>query len=350
VFISSLRASGVPQPLSELGETAPTPFDLASSNNHLEVEFFALNHEGGAPLRYQHRLGAQDAGWSLPSELRTVTYAFLSPGAYTFAVRAVRPDGAVSEVPAVVAFTIRPPFYATWWFLGLSALGVAGVVVAGYRVRVARLIGVERVRSRIATDLHDDIGASLSQIAILAEVARARAGATPERPDATDPLARIAETSRTLVDSMSDIVWAINPEVDSLDDLVHRMRRFIEDTLGSADLEVVFAAPDPAHTVRLGADVRREVFLILKESVNNIAKHARCRTATITLAVDRRRLVLEIADDGRGFDPDAPTDGNGVASMRRRIAALGGRLTLETGPDRGTRLRLDLEHPSRHHG
>jgi signal transduction histidine kinase len=229
-------------------------------------------------------------------------------------------------------------------------LGLAGVGVAGYRVRVARLVGVERVRSRIATDLHDDIGASLSQIAILAEVARARAGEPPDGANTSDPLDRIAETSRTLVDSMSDIVWAINPEVDSLDDLVNRMRRFIEDTIGSADVEVVFTAPDPAHTVRLGADVRREVFLILKESVNNIAKHARCRTATITLAVDRRRLCLEIADDGRGFDPDARTDGNGVASMRRRIAALGGRLTLETGLGRGTRIRLDLEQPSRPRG
>jgi signal transduction histidine kinase len=204
------------------------------------------------------------------------------------------------------------------------------------------------VRARIATDLHDDIGASLSQIAILAEVARERMkhpppGPASAEPAAAEPLARIAETSRGLVDSMSDIVWAINPEADSLSDLVHRMRRFAEDTLGAGDIEVVFRAPDSSEDLPVGADVRREIFLILKESVTNIAKHANATRVSIDVESNGRRVWLRVADNGRGFDPGVATDGNGVASMRRRVAALGGHLAIESAPGRGTTITLDVE-------
>jgi ligand-binding sensor domain-containing protein/two-component sensor histidine kinase len=343
VFIAGLRVAGTPLPVSELGEAAPAGVELPPTRNQLEIEYFGLDFQSGAPLRYQYRLEGADADWSAPTTLRTVNYAQLAPGSYRFLVRSVRPDGQPGPAPAVVAFRVRPPFYATWWFLAIAAVAAGGLGVVGYRMRVAQLLRVERVRARIATDLHDDIGASLSQIAILAEVARQQQAGRALAPGGPDPLARIAETSRELVDSMSDIVWAINPQVDTLSDLVHRMRRFVEDTLGSAEIDVTFTAPDEAQDLHLGADVRREVFLILKESVTNIATHAGAATVTIALAVDRRRLRLQVADDGRGFDPAAGTDGNGVASMRRRVAALGGALSVDSAPGRGTTIRLEVD-------
>lgn len=349
VLISSVRAAGVPQPLSDLGEAAPARFELSASRSSLDIEFFALNYAAGEPLRFQYRLQEGDEAWSVPTDQRSVHLASLAPRTYTFQVRAVRPDGATSKAPAIVTFTVRPPWYATWWFVTGVCLIATAVAAGGYRMRVAQLLRVERVRSRIATDLHDDIGASLSQIAILSEVARQRMRAPAGGADVSEPLARIADTSRSLVGAMSDIVWAINPEVDALSDLVHRMRRFVEDTLGALDVDVTFTAPDSGDDMRLGADIRREVFLILKESVNNIAKHAGCRTATIVISADRRRLLLDVRDDGRGFDPALETDGNGVASMRRRVAALGGRLTITSEPGLGTRVQLDvsLSGPSR---
>jgi len=131
--------------------------------------------------------------------------------------------------------------------------------------------------------------------------------------------------------------------VDSLSDLVHRMRRFVEDTLGAADLELTFRAPDPSHDLKLGADVRREVFLVLKESVTNIAKHAHATRVDIELQVERRRLRLRVSDDGRGFDPAGHTEGNGVASMRRRVQALGGHLVIDSRPGAGTTISFDIE-------
>ena len=196
----------------------------------------------------------------------------------------------------------------------------------------------ERLRSRIATDLHDDIGASLSQIAILAEVARRRAEQTG--PGVAEPLASIAATSRDLVDAMSDIVWAVNPRTDSLSDLTHRMHRFAEETLGGADIALQFTAPPDDVDLKIGADLRRELYLILKESVNNIARHSGASHAVVELTLARHELRLVISDDGRGFDPAVSVDGNGIASMRKRAAAFGGVFAIESTAGRGTRVTL----------
>jgi signal transduction histidine kinase len=341
VLISGIRIRGISQPLSELGESAPPPMTLSSDQNQLQVDFFAVTLASAGALKYQYRLEGTDADWSPATDLRRVNYARLDAGSYRFLVRAVRPDGTVSASPAVVSFRVLPPIYLRWWFLTLAAGAVGAVGVAAYQVRVRQLLRLERVRARIATDLHDDIGASLSQIAILAEVARQRSAR--DLPGAGDPLARIAETSRGLVDSMSDIVWAVNPEADSLSDLVHRMRRFAEDTLGASDIELTFRAPEGGEDLRMGPDIRREILLLLKESVTNVAKHSRCTSVTIDFECDRHRLRLRIADDGVGFDPAKATDGNGVASMRRRVQALAGSLTIDSAPGRGTRIDLTLD-------
>jgi signal transduction histidine kinase len=159
-------------------------------------------------------------------------------------------------------------------------------------------------------------------------------------PAVTEPLASIATTSRDLVDSMSDIVWAVNPRTDSLDDLVRRMHRFAEETLGAADIALTFSAPSTAGHLRLDPDLRRELYLILKESVNNIARHSGASEATVHLSQGHSELRLVITDNGRGFDPAARTDGNGVGSMRKRAALFGGVFTIDSAPGHGTRVSL----------
>jgi ligand-binding sensor domain-containing protein/signal transduction histidine kinase len=339
VLISAIRVRGTSQRISELGDPEPGALTLGPDQNQMEIEFFEPSFDAGESLKYQYRLEGTDAGWSPPTELRSVNYGRLPSGSHQFLVRSVRSGGAVST-PAIVSFTVLPPIYARWWFISLAVLLVGAAVLALYRVRVAQLLRVERVRARIATDLHDDIGASLSQIAILAEVAQQVPAQSQADPDG--PLALIADTSRGLVDSMSDIVWAINPEVDSLSDLVHRMRRFAEDTLSVSDIDLTFRAPELRQDPTLGPEIRRELFLILKESVTNIAKHAECKRVTIELESDRRRLRLRVTDDGKGFEPAQRTDGNGLANMRRRVAALAGRLSIQSKPGAGTTIELDV--------
>ncbi len=221
----------------------------------------------------------------------------------------------------------------------MLGLITAAAVYAFERFRVARLLELERVRMRIATDLHDDIGAGLSRIAILSEVAHGRLGTGDLR--GRDHMTTIASASRELLDSMSDIVWAINPQKEHLKDLIQRMRRFASDLLTGRNIAFHFRAPESEQDLKLSADMRREVFLIFKESVNNLARHSGATEAEIELRIDRRWLTLEIRDNGRGFDADAGRgDGNGLMSMRERARRLGGELQIASSPGQGAAISL----------
>ena len=342
VRIGGVRAAGLDLALSPLGELAVAVPRLRHAHEALQVEFFGLTDRLGERLRFEYRL--DDLEWSRPTTDRTVTYAALTPGRHRFEVRAVNLVGLRSADVAAVSFEVARPLWQTWWVLLLAGLGVAAALYAGHRVRVASLLHVERMRARIATDLHDDIGASLSQISMLAEVAKYRA---PDDEGVTAPLSGIASTSRTLVDNMADIVWAINPKRDSLNDLVHRMRRFASDTLGAADIALTFRAPEGAPDRRIGADIRREVLLILKESITNVARHSRATQAEVELRVESGALSLRVTDNGRGFDQGGAYDGNGLDSMRKRVAALGGVLEILTSVGAGTTVTLSIHLAAR---
>jgi signal transduction histidine kinase len=201
------------------------------------------------------------------------------------------------------------------------------------------LIELEQVRTRIAADLHDDIGANLTTIAVLSEVVHQQldGGAMIEAP-----ISSIARLSRESVSSMSDIVWAINPTKDSLRDLTRRMRAFATEIFTSHNIDFEFQAPAADLDLKLGANVRRTVYLIFKEAVNNIARHSACEKATIDIHVEGSRLVLRIADDGKGFDTATVTDGNGLQSMRKRAEDSGGETSISTNPPHGTTITLRL--------
>jgi signal transduction histidine kinase len=248
-------------------------------------------------------------------------------------------------MPATVTFTIHPPFWRRWWFVVFGAAVIAAGLYAAYRYRVARLVEVERVRTRIATDLHDDLGANLSQIAILSEVTRARISS--DDPEIASPLARIASLSRESVDAMSDIVWAIDPLRDQFTDLATRIRRLANELLPPRGIDLRFRASEVTE-IPMGADVRREVFLVFKESVNNIVRHAGCTAVDVTLGVDRHRLRLEVRDNGHGFNPADSRGGQGITSMRRRAEGLGGDINITSQVGAGTSVRLTV--PRKHAG
>jgi len=204
------------------------------------------------------------------------------------------------------------------------------------RSRDERFRELERVRRRIATDLHDDIGSSLTQISIMSEVAQNRA----DDHDNTQALSMIANSSRELVDAMSDIVWAINPQKDHLSDLKQRMRRFAADVLTSRNIDLDFRAPLAETDIVLGANIRREVFLIFKETVNNLVKHSGATRAEIDFSISGGNLVLRVSDNGNGFDTNSESEGHGLMSLRERTAALSGVLEVTSEQGRGTTVTL----------
>lgn len=344
ILIQQLRVAGSDLPISELGVTQLGNLEFDANKNQVEIKFVSLGFRSGDVLRYQFMLEGADRDWSAPANQRYVNYANLKPGSYRFLVRAVNADGVVSAKPASFAFRIVPPVWQRWWFITLVILVLVAITHLLYRYHTRRLIELERVRTRIATDLHDDIGASLSKIAILSDVAGQELSTMRDSPVAA-PLAQIADTSRDCVDAMSDIVWAVNPQRDHLSDLTHRMRRFAEDLLDAKDIEFTIRSSLDDKDVPLGADLRREVYLIFKECINNLVKHSECTEAAVTFSVSGPWLVVSITDNGKGFEPAsngnaAGMGGHGLVSMQRRAQALGGSLQIDSGARRGTSVTL----------
>ena len=339
VSIISVRIAGVSQPVSELGETETRRFTLQPNRNQIQVDFVGLGFGSGESLNYQYMLEGADQSWTVPAKQRSVNFASLRPGGYRFLVRALNVNGVPSSTPASLQFTVLPPIWQRWWFVSFAILAMLFLIYAAHRYRVARLLELERVRTRIATDLHDDIGSSLSQIVILSELVRQQAGARLEH--AAEPLSRITNVSRELVDSMSDIVWAINPKKDHLGDLAQRMRRFSGDLLAGRGIELRFRVGGAGER-RLMAEVRREVFLIFKESINNMARHSGCTEVDIDFEVSGDWLTLRLSDNGAGFDPGRSAEGAGLASMAARAGKMSGQLEVSSGPGHGTTVTLSI--------
>jgi signal transduction histidine kinase len=373
VLIGGLRIGGSPQAVSNLGDISIDRGDLSYTDNNLQIEYLGLDFRAGESLRYQYKLEGADQDWSRLTEATTVTYANLKPEKYRFLVRAVNSEGATSDMPAVVTFTIVPPVWQRTWFVFLSALALAIVTALEFRYRTAnlreinralkeakiaeerlrrsreeRLVELESVRARIATDLHDDIGASLTQIAILSEVAQAKVHGN----GASEPLTKITDVSNELVGTMSDIVWSINPAKDHLSDLTQRMRRFASDVLSKKGVKVSFKSPGTADEILLNSNVRREVFLVFKEAINNVAKHSNATAVEIDLGVSRTDVLLTIKDNGKGFkvEPLSFEDtfssqgrsGNGIPSMNKRAKEMGGVIDIASSPGTGTLICLRL--------
>jgi len=345
IYLSRIQVAGEDLLLPETGAQRMPELTLPAGRNNLLIEYVGLSFQGGQPLQYQYQLEGVDTGWSLPTEQRSANYARLAPGSYRFLVRAITRDGVVSVEPAVLSFRILPPLWQRWWFLALAAMLAGLVVYAAHRYRVARLIELERVRARIATDLHDDIGSSLSQIAILSEVVKQHPAITHQ--ELAHMLTQIADMARGLVDGMSDIVWSIDPRRDDLSNLVQRIGQFAFDVLGVKGIAWELQTLPQSVTVKLTPEQRRHIYLIFKEAITNIVRHANCTSVLLTIKVADHRLVAEIHDNGCGFDSAHPSDGlvrggHGLENMQARAAQLGGQLRIDSAPGRGTHLTLSV--------
>jgi ligand-binding sensor domain-containing protein/two-component sensor histidine kinase len=330
IFIDSLHIAGVPQPLSQLGAQVVDDVRVEPESRRLEIGYGSPSLAPGETRRYQVRLQGVDPDWGLATTNRTALYLNLAPGGYRFEARAVDPDGLVSTQPAAVLFTILPPIWQRAWFRLLAGIAIIAAGYLAYRSRVRHLLALERMRSRIATDLHDDLGARLSRISILSEVAARRVSS--DAPSAERLLGEVGETARSLIEAAADIAWSVDPAQDDLTSLAARIRRFAADILDARDLAWTFEVPEDG-SVKLSPERRRHVLLVFQEAINNIVRHAQARRVTMRLRVSGGTLEAEIADDGRGIEATSgSTDGRGLPNMRARARELGGDLTITSGP------------------
>lgn len=310
---------------------------LSHRENTVALEFAALSFTNASKNRYRYRLEGVDADWVDAGNRRFARYAGLPPGHYRFEVLGSNEDGAWSTVPATLSLTIRPPFWATWWFRALLVLSLATAAVSLYRRRVDRLLAVERLRLRIAGDLHDDLASDLTGIALLGESVQQSGGLGSSEREA---VLRITEAARRLSRDVRDIVWAVDPGHDRLADLTHHLREVTSALL--ADLPHTFEASGLRADTGLPMRVRRQVLLVLKEALHNIRRHAGATHVDVRLTSDASALHLTVQDHGRGFDTGTIAHRFGLEQMRRRATDVGGSLDLTSRPGDGTCVHLSV--------
>jgi ligand-binding sensor domain-containing protein/signal transduction histidine kinase len=333
VFITSVRVNGRSHPLpGGAARTVQLP-PLHARVDQLQIEYAAPRFVAGDVIRYQYRL-SESQTWSAATTLRSLQLAELNSGPQRFEVRATNGDGLESRSNAVLVFEVIPPIWRRWWFLLSCAAAAAAFGWIWHTIALRRQLEMQAVRMRIARDLHDEVGTGLSQIAILSEVAQRSADGRP--------LAQIAEISRELVDSISDIVWAINPARDNLPDLAQRMRRFASDLFTARNVELAFEAGGLGEAEGIGPETRRQIFLIYRECLRNAVRHSQCQRVKIRVARENGSLMVQVADDGVGFDRRAATGGTGLASLEERARAMGGRIEWLNGTGTTVTLRVPL--------
>ncbi len=341
VRIESIRIAGEPYPVPDVGALEIAGPTLGPNTNSVRVGYAGIHFAAGGPLRYQHRLVGATQGWTEPTAERAVSLASLAPGRYRFEVRAIDPAGRVSPRAAGFSFRILPPLYMRGWFVAVCGLLLGSAAYGAHRYRLRRHLELERVRTRVARDLHDELGTSLSRISILGEVVRREMRNAPAR--AEEAAAQIAGTARDLVDAAGDVVWSVDPRRDDLGSLVTRLRRFASDVLDSRGIAWSLDVPGDLDRIALGPEARLNLYLVLKEAVSNAARHAGASRVAITIRAARGAMRGGVTDDGTGIAGERAEarDGHGLSNMAARAESAGGRLEVSTSAA-GTTVRVVL--------
>lgn len=303
-----------------------TSYTFRHDQNFLQVSFLGLNYEAPDQLFYEYRLKGLDEGWQLTRETG-VRYPSLSAGQYEYQLRVYNADGIQSLNTATIQFTILAPFYMRWWFLALMVLLVAVVLTLAFRYLAAtRQVDIERMRVQIASDLHDDIGSTLTELALQTDFLLAGEISGEMR----ETLQSLGDQSRKVVNSLDDIVWSIDSRNDTAGDVTDRMQDYVNQVLASRGVEVIYDFENLRSGEKLPVDIKENVYLIFKEAINNIAKHSRATKVNIIFAFSGKEFDLTIRDNGRQGDKNRKT-GQGLRNMKMRARRIGAKLTLSTG-------------------
>lgn len=291
--------------------------------------------------RFRYKMEGFDKEWIDAGKFSEATYTNLSPGEYTFNVIGCNSRKVWNTQPKTLAITILPPWWGTWWFRFLVVMFVGGMIYALYRYRLKQALKMMRLRDKIALDLHDEIGSSLNSIAFFGEAARQM---IPEDAQANQVISRINDKSKEIMESMSDIVWSLNSRNDSFDNIFNRLQSFAFQMLEPKGCQIEFDLADHKGDIKLGMEERKNLYLLIKEAINNAAKYASCSELLVRVEKKNQGYRIEVRDNGKGFDQEKTAGGNGLVNMHKRAEALGADFSLESTPGTGTRILVDLKY------
>lgn len=334
-----------------LGDTAfnyskylpDTKVQLKHYQNRAQFEFSAPGFINEKKILYSYRLlGSADTTWSKTATLHNVSYTNLQSGNYHFEVRTLGWNGEWG-IPANFLFSIRPPYWQTWWFYSLVGVLILSLFYAFYFYRIRQLLRLQKVRNRIASDLHDDIGSTLTNISILTELSK-RSKQEPEKAEAY--LDRIREEIDVSGQALDDIIWSVNSKNDTMQATAARMRRYAAELFDADNITYELELDTEITNRKISMEQRRDVFLIFKEALNNIHKHAFASNVKISLFMRNNNLWLIITDNGKGFEPTTQTNRNGIKNMTERVVRWNGKISMDSKPGQGSKLEIMLPNNS----
>jgi ligand-binding sensor domain-containing protein/signal transduction histidine kinase len=329
IVISDIKVMGV----RVKGE--PNELILSHDQNFVSIEFSALDFSIPKQNKYSYMLkGFQESWISTDGSSRTATYTNLPSGEFTFLVKGTNEDGIWNETPASIKIIISPPFWQTWWFSTLVVVIVAFFIYYFGTIRVKSQLDIEKLKLKIASDLHDNIGAGLTEISILSEVAERSEGhsSTLVKKD----LQKISETARQLVDSMSDIVWVVNPQRDSLHDLIVKLKDSYNEFFSSIGISFQVNNIEKSDDIKLPMEYKQNLLLMFKEAINNAIKHSGCKKLVLEAFYKNDIIEIILKDDGAGFDLNKVKFGNGIRNMENRANKIKGKLSWKAESGKGT--------------
>lgn len=329
---------------------------IEPGRHYVQFRFTALNFTAPDSVRFRVQLEGGDPQWQDTGGQRIFGYGPLMPGSYKFRVMACNSDGAWNGEGTALAFTVKPYYWETWWFeavLGLTAFSVLGVTVAltqrrRYKSRLERLQreqAVERERARIAQDLHDDLGTSLTQISMLSALANREN--TPAA-ESKEIIQQVRGRAKEMVTALDEIVWAVNPKNDSLMELINYLGYFAEEFFRSTSIRCRLEIPERLPSPPLSSEVRHHLFLVFKEAINNVARHSGASEVLLRVANTETEALISVEDNGHGFqqgENHEGREGNGLRNMMARMEQIGGHTRIRSIPGSGTIVELHLPFP-----
>jgi ligand-binding sensor domain-containing protein/signal transduction histidine kinase len=347
VSIESVLVEG-----QENAETAlAQKLEIPAGKERLDIHFTSLNLSAPEQARFRYRLEGHETAWIDAGNSRVARYSKLPPGHYKFQVTACNEDGIWNRVGSSFAFIIEPPFYQTWWFLCVTTVALLGSVAGGVHYvstqKLQRQLAsmrqqeaLEKERARIARDIHDQLGANLTQVALLGELVEADKD-SPK--DVEEYGQQISQSARDVSRVLDEIVWTVNPQNDTLEGLVNYVCKYAQEYLAVADLRYRLEVPPQVPALNISPEVRHNVFLASKEAITNIVKHAKATAVTLRLKLEPGTFTFEIEDNGvglAGMDKERAKTRNGLRNQRKRMEDIGGGFTISPGGEGGTLARL----------
>ncbi len=342
------------------GQVLENNVELRSSENNIQFDFSGISFRSEFPLQFIYKLEGGEEIWSSPSQIPLVTYRNLSSGEYTFYVHAINSAGVKSKTPALFSFVILPPFYLKLWFLLPFSIFIIGLLTGSiYFVSTLKLKRNikklerekafrdvrEKTRRRIAGELHDDVASTLSSINLYTESLSRRIRKEPGKLE--EYLTKLKDLTHNAQNTMEEVVWSLTPRHDSVRDLTNRITDAASELCFDNELICGIETMESENDYPVDETNRKNIYLIFKESMNNILKHSKAAEVAIRVGIKENYFILEISDNGKGFDPSIQREktrgGNGLDNMKKRAKHINAEFLIIPEPGNGVKIIFKKE-------